>query len=238
MKTSSKYVESEEKSTGYKLKRVYDENAGCFISKTVQTMFQFIPITKTLSALFSDPVFEDVYMDYNSNKDHICVEGVYRNFCCGKIYRSNAFFESNKFVIQIRLFTDDFEICDPLKSKAGIYKVTALYFQINNLPPHLLSKTDNIYLVALSDASDAKNELADVENVTETVVADLKTLSWKEKYIERCSHVLLFSQFGWQRAVWLQCRIHGQLLLPYVQIKKTGMSTNGRRKSSIYSKYS
>lgn len=177
--TSRNFVGYEEKSTGYKFKRVYDENAGCFISKTIQTTFQFIPITKTLSALFVDPVFEDVYMNFNGSKSHDCIDGVYHNFCCGKVYRSSPFFASNPSAVQIRLFTDDFEPCDPLKSKAGVHKMTAFYFQINNLPSNLLSKTDNIYLVALSDASDSKNELADIENVIETVVADLKILASK-----------------------------------------------------------
>lgn len=179
MSATHKFVESEEKSTGYKFKRVYDETAGCFISKTVQTTFQFVPITKTLSALFNDPVFEKVYMNFNSTRNHNCIEGVYHNFCCGKIYKSNPFFASNPYEVQIRLFTDDFEPCDPLKSKAGVHKTTAFYFQINNLPSNLLSKTDNIYLVALNDAGDSKNDLADVENVIETITADLKILESK-----------------------------------------------------------
>lgn len=44
------------------------------------------------------------------------------------------------------------------------------------LPSKYLSNLNNIYLVALSDASDAKNELADVDVVMETIVADLKLI--------------------------------------------------------------
>lgn len=176
MVKSPKFVEPEEKSTGYKFKRVYDEKVYCFVSKTVQTTFQHIPISKTLTALFSDPEFENFYINFNTNKDHICGDGVYHNFCCGEVCRSNPFFKQNPFAIQCRLFTDEFEPFDALKSKAGVRKVNAFYLQINNLPANLLSKTDNIFLVAMSDSSDSKNELADVENVIETIVADLKSI--------------------------------------------------------------
>lgn len=179
MASSNMFVQPEEKSTGYKFKHVYDEHAGCHISKPVQTTFQFIPISKTLTSLFSDSVFEDTYMTYNRNKEHICRERIYHNFCCGTIFKTSEFFKRNPLAIQIRLFTDDFEPCDPLKSKVGLHKTTAYYFQINNLPTNLLSKTGNIYLVALSDASDSKNELSDVNIVIETIVADIRSLESK-----------------------------------------------------------
>lgn len=176
MNSSNTYVRPEERSTGFKFKRVYDPNLMCAIPKTIQTKFEFVPITKTLAASFDDPNFEKVYMDFNKNLDHECGSGAYHNFCCGSVYKSSNFFEKNPMAIQIRLFTDDFEPCDPLKSKAGVHGITAFYFQINNFPSNLNSKIDNIYLVALSDACDSKNELADVNNVVETIVADIKVL--------------------------------------------------------------
>lgn len=182
MKSSAKiFVEPEEKSSGYKLKRIFDENAGFAVMKSIQTTFQFIPITKTLSALFNDAAFENIYMNFNRTDDHECGNGVYKNFCCGNVYHSNEFFKSNPHAIQIRLFTDDFEPCDPLKSKKGLHKITAFYFQINNFPPNLLSKIDNIYLVALSDASDLKSDLADDQIVVESIVADLNILQSKAR---------------------------------------------------------
>lgn len=171
-----KFVEPRELSTGFKIKRVFDENARCVVSKTVQTTFQFIPISETLTALFGSADFEQTYMNFNNQRDHTCDQERYTNFCCGDVYKSIDFFKANPLAIQLRLFTDDFEPCDPLKTKAGLHKITAFYFYINNLPSKFLSNLNNIYLVALSDASDAKNELADVEVVIETIIADLKLI--------------------------------------------------------------
>lgn len=179
MSTFNTYVQPEEKSTGFKFKRVYDENLKCAIPRTIQTKFQFVPMTKTLTALFDDPNFEGLYLDFNRNINHECGNGTFHNFCCGSVYKSSDFFKENPMAIQIRLFTDDFEPCDPLKSKVGVHGIKAFYFQVNNFPSNLLSKTDNIYLVALSDACDSKNELADDNNVLETIVADIKSLETK-----------------------------------------------------------
>lgn len=176
MRTYTAFIQPEEMSSGYKLKRIYDENVGFAVMKSIQTTFQFIPITKTLTSLFSNDDFEETYMNFNIMHDHECGKGIYHNFCCGSVYGSSDFFNANPNAIQIRLFTDDFEPCDPLKSRAGVHKITAFYFQINNFPTRLLSKIDNIYLVALSDACDSKSELTDTQSVVEIIVADLKAL--------------------------------------------------------------
>lgn len=176
MTASKIFVEPEEKSTGFKFKRIFDEKANCVVSKSVQTTFQFVAPSKICTALFSSLEFENAYINYNTHQASSRKEGIYRNFCDGQTYKSNQFFQSNPFAIQINLFTDDFEPCDALKTRAGVHKMTAFYFQIMNLPPNGRSKTDNIYLVALSDACDVKSELCDVNIVLETILADIKLI--------------------------------------------------------------
>lgn len=176
MVASKIYVEPEEKSTGFKFKRVFDEKAGCVVSKSVQTTFQFVSLSKTCTALFSSSEFENAYIEYNTQMACSYREGTFRNFSDGHTFKTSQFFQSNPLAIQINLFTDDFEPCDPLKSRAGVHKVTAFYFQIMNLPPNILSKTGNIYLVALSDACDSKSELCDVNTVLETIISDIRLI--------------------------------------------------------------
>lgn len=176
MTTSNMFVEPEEKSTGFKFKRVFDQKAGCAVSKSIQTTFQFVAPSKMCTALFSSAEFENAYIEYNTQMVRDYREGTYRCFSDGRTFKSNQFFQSNPLAIQMNLFTDDFEPCDPLKSRAGVHKITAFYFQIMNLPPKLLSKTDNIYLVALSDACDYKSDLCDVNTVLETILTDIRLI--------------------------------------------------------------
>lgn len=176
LKSSNLYVEPEEKSSGYKWIKVFDKEKEVTVSETVQTTFQFISIIKTLKSLFSDPEFERFYLHYNRDKDHNCDDGSFKGFRCGSIYKNSEFFQNNPLAIQIRLFTDEFEPCDPLKSKVGVHKINSFYFQINNLPSKFLSKLRSIHLVALCDASDSKYELSNADNVIETIVNDLRQL--------------------------------------------------------------
>lgn len=76
----------------------------------------------------------------------------------------------------MKIFVDDFEPCDALKTKRGLHKTTAYYMQINNLPSKYLSRLSSIHLVALCDASDSKNLYTNTNNVIESIVYDLKML--------------------------------------------------------------
>lgn len=183
MKSSESYVEPVEMSSGFKYINVIDKVSGKMVRKTKQCTFQFIPPRKTLTSLFSNEEIEKIYVQYNQY--HQCKEGSYERFCCGSVFQNNAFFTENPMAIQVKIFVDDFEPCNALKSKAGMHKITAFYGQINNFPSEFSSKLDHIFLIALCDASDSKSELTDTNNVIETIKNDLKLL--ESDGIETCS---------------------------------------------------
>lgn len=174
VKSLQTYVEPIEVSSGFKNALKKDKSSGKSIQSTAQSTFMFISPLKKLAILFSDEEYEQIYMNYNKN--HVCCDGVYERFCCGSIYKNNDFFQTNPLAIQVKLFFDDFEPCDALKSKAGKYKITAIYMQINNMPPEISSKLHNIHLVALCNSTDAKNEYANTDNVIDVIVKDLQML--------------------------------------------------------------
>lgn len=176
LKDSKRFVEPVELSSGFKLCMVNDKKSGKSIRSTVQCTFQYVSLLKTLSALFSDGSFEKIYFDFNQNDDHNCMDGSFERFCCGEVFKRSNFFQTNPLAIQMKLFIDDFEPCAALKSRVGKHKTTGIYIQINNMPQKYLSRVDNIYLLALCDASDAKNEYTNVNNVIETIVSEVKQL--------------------------------------------------------------
>lgn len=179
MKKSFMYVEPVEMSSGFEFVKKIDKKSGESIRTTIQRTFQYVSPLKTLKALFGDEKFVEMYIKFNQNDNHKCTEGVFDRFCCGHIYQNSNFFKSNPLALQLKFFVDDFEPCDALKSKAGKHKTTAYYMQINNLPQKYLYKVNSIYLVALCDASDAKSEYTNPNNVLETIVTDIKFLEKK-----------------------------------------------------------
>lgn len=174
MQASPFYVEPIELASGFKYLTEKSKVNEKIVQNTFQSTFMFVSPYKTLTALFSNEEFENLYFEYNSS--HICNSNKYTRFCCGNVYQNSDFFQSNQFAIQLKIFSDDFEPCDALKSKTGKHKLTGFYMQINNLPSKYLSRLSNIYLVALCDAMDSKNEYANTNNAIDIIVNDLKFL--------------------------------------------------------------
>lgn len=172
----STYVAPVEKAIGYRWESTHNEETGGCSRKIVQNSFQYIPVLKTLLSLFSNPEYMKIYMEHNLEKDHVCQDNLYIRFCCGSSYKSNEFFEMNPLAIQTQLYTDDFEPCDALKSRAGKNKKTAFYMRIRNMPEKSQSKLWNIYLVAIANSQDLKGDYTSINNILEVFIINLFTL--------------------------------------------------------------
>lgn len=176
LKKSDTFVEPEEKALGFKWTQTFDETSGKIVRKYVQNTFQFVRPSATIQALFSDPNFEKMYFENMNKKSHTCEKNVYYDYCCGSDFQQNDFFKQNPSALYILLYTDDFEPCDALKSKAGVHKKCAFYMIIRNMPRKTQSKLSNIFLVALADSKDFKQESTNFNSILEVILEDLKVL--------------------------------------------------------------
>lgn len=124
----------------------------------VQKTFQYVPIIETIKALFLSPEFRDIYFSYNERENNnVCMHNrVFENFCCGEKCKKTEIFHDEKYVIQLQLFADTVNLCNPLQSKANVHKTVAVYLQIRNMPDRYSSRLSNIYLVALCNENDVK----------------------------------------------------------------------------------
>lgn len=138
----------------------------------VQSTYQYVSLYGKIGSLFKNDSFHKSYFDFNENHKHICTDDMYEGFCCGSIYKQHAIFEPT--TIQLQLGIDEFEPCNALKTKAGLHKMYAIYFQINNIDPMIKSKLGNIHLVALAKSTDLK--AGDVDKIANKIVEELKLL--------------------------------------------------------------
>lgn len=163
--------------TRWERKRFTDEHgAQISIPKVVQNTYQYIEVKEIVQFLFNTKEFCDMYFNENTVLDHKCERGKYKYFCCGETYQKSEFFKENPLAAQLHLSSDDFEICSPLQSKAGVHKICAIYLTIQNIPPKYLSKYNNIYLVALCNADDLKSKTTDFNNLWQEIVRDINYL--------------------------------------------------------------
>lgn len=152
------------------------KSTNLLLSEHVQSTFGYVSPLQTIKALFSDPEFLEMYLGYNDNGKHMCEDDVYMDFCCGSVFKGNELFRKHPNSIQIQLFFDGFEICDPLKSRSNKYNQLGVYFTIRNLPPQFAYCLSNIHTVALVNESDLKKSETDYTNIFEVIVRDVQVL--------------------------------------------------------------
>lgn len=179
MMDRASYVHPEERAISSRYEMKVDKISKISIPRLIQSTCQFVPITDQLKIMFENEKFRNLYFEYNSD-NHICVEGQFKRFCCGTIYKNNQLFQSDSKALQIEIYTDDLEICSPLQSKSGIHKLCAVYFSVNNFPIEYKSKLNFIRLVSLCYSDDInKSTQADYNNIWQLVVNDIKKLETK-----------------------------------------------------------
>ena len=74
----------------------------------------------------------------------------------GKSFKTNILFQENKLSLQIVLYQDSFEVCNPIGSSKRKHKILAVCMSFANFPPHFRSSVENIQLVLLSKEKDFK----------------------------------------------------------------------------------
>lgn len=160
--------------TRFEMKRCGDSKIA--IPRVLQSTVEYVSIIQTIRTQFQRDDLLKAFLTQIEHPDHQCTDGVYVDFCCGNLYKTSEFYQSTKYCLQIKVGTDDFEVCNPLQSHSGVHKMCAVYFSIENLPKKYLSRLDNIYLVALCHSDDLKSEQCDFNDIWRLVNEEIKVL--------------------------------------------------------------
>lgn len=153
-----------------------DKNFKIKLPAHVQSKFSYISPLEKLKSLFSDMDFYDLYFDFNKNKKHMCTEHVYKDYCCGSVFKKNNLFNSYPDSLQLQFYIDGVELCDAAKTKKNKHGQVILYMSIRNLPSKLAYNLNNIHRVALINESDLKKAETDYTNLLEVLIRDIHIL--------------------------------------------------------------
>ncbi|XP_070519717.1 uncharacterized protein [Cardiocondyla obscurior] len=161
---------------GIRLDKRYDSKTQSYKQISITSTFSYVPLLETLKVLLNNKTVQKyVTTDVNINNN------AYTHFVDGDVYKNNKFLQSNK-AIQLQIFFDEFEICNPLGSKTGVHKLGAFYFVINNFPYYFNSSLENIHLLALCYNLDIKEY--GLNPVLHKIVNDIKILEQEGIFIE------------------------------------------------------
>lgn len=119
---------------------------------------------------------KEIYFSYNDEKKHSCQQNIYEDFCCSAMFKRNKLFVEHPNSLQLQIFIDSFEVCDPLKTKANKHTQIGIYFAIRNMPPELAYNQENIHLIALCNVNNLKPSHVDYNDLWERIVQEIRVL--------------------------------------------------------------
>ena len=108
----------------------------------------YVPLKNQLHALLSMPEVQQVFDNVNS------CDLIY-DFCDADYLRHHSL-QSTSSTLNLCLYTDDFEIANPIGVHRKKHKITAFYWLLLNIPPEYRSKLSAIQLLAIARTADIR----------------------------------------------------------------------------------
>ncbi|XP_029837844.2 uncharacterized protein LOC115321710 [Ixodes scapularis] len=104
---------------------------------------EYVPLCDLLTCILEHPTLSGDFNAYTKVDNHMC------SVFDGSAFRDHAYFEGDHHKICLQLYTDEFEVCNPLGSKRGKHKMTAVYFSVLNFPARFRSALSGMHLALL-----------------------------------------------------------------------------------------
>lgn len=133
---------------------------------------QVIPVRHVLKKFLELPGMYEITMSYLSDLEK--QENVLTNIVQGECWKERQKSFDDRIVVPLVVYQDDFETNNPLGSHRGVGKVGGVYIVIPCLPPHLISKIENIFVLLLYKSSD--QHLVSLENIYASALKELHFL--------------------------------------------------------------
>ncbi|KAG1704000.1 Protein disulfide-isomerase A4 [Nymphon striatum] len=135
----------------------------------------YIPLVESLEQLLNDDsILEEVQNCHRRTDDLMC------DFCDGDIYKDHPLFGRDPYALQIIIYFDELEVCNPLGSRATKHKIGAFYYTLGNIDPKNRSHTNAIQLLGLMLNKNIKKY--GVEPILEAFLSDLHLLERDNGY--------------------------------------------------------
>jgi hypothetical protein len=109
------------------------------------TIGYILPMKDTLEQTLRVPIFQE-----NIFRPHISPEDLAINFRDGNQIHHHPILGANISALQIILYVDDLEICNPVGSSKKIHKLSMFYYTLGNIEPHMKSSLSSISLLAVA----------------------------------------------------------------------------------------
>lgn len=111
--------------------------------------FYYVPLLQSLEQLFTDSRI----LSMIAIGPQKCKDGFLYDIVDGELFKSHPLFSVRPTALQLILYTDEIEICNPLGSHASKNKLLMVYYTLGNIDPKYRSKLAAIRLLAMAKAN-------------------------------------------------------------------------------------
>ncbi|KAL7392183.1 hypothetical protein ABVT39_020582 [Epinephelus coioides] len=129
--------------------------------------FHYIPLVKSLEQLLSHPRI----LAMIDERPQPCKDGFFHDFIDGDIFKSHPLFLKVPTALQLILYTDEIELCNPLGSRANKNKLLLIYYTLGNINPKYRSRLAAIRLLAMVKSKDLSH--CGIDEIFERINRDL-----------------------------------------------------------------
>ncbi|XP_062499071.1 uncharacterized protein LOC134176418 [Corticium candelabrum] len=159
--------EPSERKLGQELVRKYCGGSSSLVSKGHYCYD--VDFLKSLESLLQiDELLEQIENPHFNESD------VMADMCDGEAFRSHPLYGIDPQALQVILYYDDLEICNPLGSSVKKHKLGAFYFTLGNILPRNRSLLHSIQLLAIAKTSII--QLYGIDVILETFMTSIKIL--------------------------------------------------------------
>ena len=129
-------------------------------------------------------------MAFTVKKEHD--ENVFYDIYDGMLYKNDAYFSGKDHTLELIIYHDDLEVCNPLGSKTGKHKIDTFCYTLGNIYPKFRSKQCAIRLLAIYNRKFVKRY--SIDKVLTPVVKDINKLyeGYRMKILK--SEILVFGK--------------------------------------------
>jgi hypothetical protein len=155
MKTSGFLLEPVQIKLGTRNEKKYVAALGRRDEVIVDDTMQYVPLEQLLGMIMLDNKSSKLISDFRKQ----CCEHddeIIKHFFHTQTFKQHPFFSRYTDAFALHLYTDGFEVTNPLGSHTSVHKMEALYLIVQNFPSECQSKLSNIFLVAMWYAMDVK----------------------------------------------------------------------------------
>lgn len=121
-------------------------------------LFYYVPLVKSLEQFLSHPRI----LSMVEKGPQMCRASCFHDIVDGALLKSHPLFSEKPKALQMVLYTDEIEICNPLGSFASKNKLLMVYYTLGNINPKYRSKLAAIRLLARARSADLCQSGVDV----------------------------------------------------------------------------